>query len=714
MTGCVEDIHEVVEPEVPTEQLPDLTAGFDEEQTKTYVENGRYLRWHEGDLITAFFGRTLNNKFMFEGETGDNSGSFAHIPSGKLETGNAIDAIYAVYPYNVNNKFVEGGKLKLYLPSEQEYAPLSFGKGANTMVAVTENTEDTYLAFKNVCGFLKLGLYGVGSVKNIKVQGNNNEQLSGEAYAVPVFAGKPTMEMGEDTEDYVSLVCGEGVELTESATEFWVVLPETTFEKGITITVTTADGAKYVKTTGKEIVIDRNTIQPMAALSMPSDFYVEGANVIEYTATKKLRVTESLEYSSYFGDAHVVAHNYDSRTRKGLIICDRPITTIEANAFSCMYIWDEKDALLSMKLPKTVTFIGENAFHHCDNLNRLYLTSSVPPTIDGDIDENVYNRRDVFVPSDAYDNYNGAITNYKMRVWPYDYASDYPAIPDNEIWYTSDNLSAEATPEMVSGWTVVENRFDEKGRGRIVLSDQVSRLYRDAFYSGMGTHYIQSIILPKRMTAIDKDAFLDWNELKYVYAPANIRAETGSNGEHAFRRCPSLTDFAGGCASEDGCCFINYEEIIVFRGEGITEYVIPNHVTSLGPGSFSSHIELSKVIMPENLKTISSSVFASCGFTEFIVPDTVTSIGGSVFSGCPNLKTVTFGSNVSSIGGSVFSDCTSLESVYFRSTTPPTIGSDFLPADSSAKIYVPRGSIQAYKVFANLGAYYAQMEEYDM
>ena len=131
-----------------SEQLPKLTAGFAEEHTKTYVESDKYLRWHEGDLITAFFGKTLNNKFMFEGSTGDNSGSFAHIPSGKLETGNAIDAIYAVYPYNANIKFIESGKIKLYLPAEQEYAHESFGKGANTMVAATENTEDTYLAFK--------------------------------------------------------------------------------------------------------------------------------------------------------------------------------------------------------------------------------------------------------------------------------------------------------------------------------------------------------------------------------------------------------------------------------------------------------------------------------------------------------------------------------------------------------------------------------------
>ena len=706
MTGCVEDIHETPAPEATTEQLPNLTAGFDEEQTKTYVESGKYLRWHEEDLITAFFGRTLNNKFMFEGSTGDNSGSFAHIPSGKLETGNAIDAIYAVYPYNAKNKFVEGGKIKLYLPTEQEYAPASFGKGANTMVAVTENTADTYLPFKNICGFLKLGLRGSGIVKSIKVQGNNNEQIAGEAYAIPVFANKPSMEMGEDTEDYVLLVSGEGVELKEESTEFWVVLPETTFEKGITITVTTSDGARYVKTTGKKIVIERNTIQPMAALSLPSNFAVEGANIIEYTATKKLAISESLQFKSVFGDAYVVAHDYDSRTRKGSIKCDRPITTINSSAFSA-------SPLLSIRLPETVASIGYNAFHHCSYLNRLYLTSSVPPTINDVLDENVYNRCDVFVPADVYDDYDAAIKNYKLRIWPYDYEADYPAIPDNEIWYTADQ--SEGQPENVTSWSVLENSF-ERGKGKIVLTSYVSILYKEAFDSW--SKDVQSIILPKTLHSIDCDAFYNWSELKYVYAPASVDVTHSWSGYtasgHVFRNCPSLTDFAGGCASADGCCFIEDKTIIIFRGEGITEYEIPNYITSLGYGSFSSQTELKRVIMPASLNSISSSVFAGCGFTEFVIPDTVNSVGDSVFSGCSALKTVTFGSGVSSVGGTMFADCSSLEAVYFRSTTPPTVGADFLPADSPAKIYVPRGCIQAYKVYSNLAAYSAQMEEYDM
>ena len=41
MVGCVEAIQEPGITETSSEQLPNLTAGFAEEETKTYVESGK-------------------------------------------------------------------------------------------------------------------------------------------------------------------------------------------------------------------------------------------------------------------------------------------------------------------------------------------------------------------------------------------------------------------------------------------------------------------------------------------------------------------------------------------------------------------------------------------------------------------------------------------------------------------------------------------------
>ena len=195
------------------ENLPDLTAAFaEEDNTRTYIEDGKYLRWHEDDRLTIFYGNTLNRQYKFNGATGDNSGTFSLVPDGMLGTGNAFDHIYALYPYNADARITDEGIISLTLPAEQTYAENSFGRGANTMIAVTENLEDTFLAFKNACGYLKLRLYNAegATIKSIEVKGNNGERLAGAATATIVFGEAPILTMAESATDAITLDCGEG------------------------------------------------------------------------------------------------------------------------------------------------------------------------------------------------------------------------------------------------------------------------------------------------------------------------------------------------------------------------------------------------------------------------------------------------------------------------------------------------------------------------
>ena len=186
--------------------LPTLTAEFADEDTRTYVEQDTYLRWHTDDRLTIFYGNTLNRQYKFNGNTGDNSGSFTHVPSGNIETGNSFDHIYAVYPYDANISLDDINKsISLTLPAEQEYAEASFGKDANTMIAVTENLEDTFLGFKNACGYLKIKLYGKATIKSIELKGNNGEKIAGEVSITATYGGAPTVAMAEDATESITL-----------------------------------------------------------------------------------------------------------------------------------------------------------------------------------------------------------------------------------------------------------------------------------------------------------------------------------------------------------------------------------------------------------------------------------------------------------------------------------------------------------------------------
>ena len=376
LSGCTENTLDNIAPEVNNEiTLPDLTAGFaDDDVTKTYVEESKYLRWHEADLITAFYGNTLNRQYKFKGKTGDNSGTFSLVPSGELGTGNALEAIYAIYPYDEGATITDKGEISLSLPATQLYAENSFGRGANTMIAVTESVEDTFLGFKNACGYLKLKLYNESGarLKSVEVRGNNSEKIAGSATATIEFGGVPTVTMLADATTSVTLDCGEeGIELgttSETATELWVVLPEVTFEGGITITATDTEGITFEKSTTNPVAITRNEIQPMKALEAVFEVNIPETWKIYYTATAKI---EKQSWSNTTFGANIVSNKWNETTGEGVITFDGEVTSIGEDAFyNC-------DSIVSVSIPDSVTSIGVCAFSVCRNLTDFTIPDRV-------------------------------------------------------------------------------------------------------------------------------------------------------------------------------------------------------------------------------------------------------------------------------------------------------------------------------------------------
>ena len=154
------------------------------------------------------------------------------------------------------------------LPYVQTYVPESFGEGAFPMIAVTRHTEDYEFHFKNICGALKLQLTGSAVVKEVKLTGNAAEKLSGKAI---VYGFKdnlsPQIQMQEDASESVTLDCGSGVQLNEaSPTAFILALPPVEFEKGFTVTITTADGKTGTLSTEKKNPVVRSHMLQMPVI----------------------------------------------------------------------------------------------------------------------------------------------------------------------------------------------------------------------------------------------------------------------------------------------------------------------------------------------------------------------------------------------------------------------------------------------------------------
>ena len=748
------------------EEFPNLIASLPAEEddtTRTYVEEGKYLRWHESDLITAFLGTCANRQYEFSGATGDNSGTFWYCYSSGDNVGADVklDAIYAVYPYADATTIDSSGIISLTLPATQTYAEKSFGIGANTMVAVTSGVNDMYLGFKNVGGYVRLKLYGEAwTVKSITLKGNNGEKLAGAATVAMEHGGLPDVTMLSRATNSVTLDCGDGVEVGTSAaeaTEFWIVLPEVTFEKGFTITVTDSAGKTFSKRTTNEVAIVRNTIQGMSPLSLDGNQDDEPAipnNEIWYTS-KNGEVLEPYSKSGF--GANIVSNTYENG--KGVITFDGDVTTIafwsffaKSNLTSIIlpesvttidgYAFYSCRSLADIIIPAGVTTIEDYAFAYCDGLQSVTIGESVT-SLATTVFEGCPNLRE-FRGKYALSDGSCLIIDDCLCVAAQGYNfADY-VIPDGvtKIGYNAfrdcDLLTSVVIPASVT--TIEDYAFAYcGGLQSVTIGEGVKtiaktvfegcsnlREFRGKYASSDGSCLIidgalvlfapmcaaGEVVIPEGVTSISSNAFYDCDKLTSVILPDSVT----SIGSYAFYYCNNLEEIYlpnsitnidmyafNYCTSlksvtiPEGITIIN--KATFWHCEGLESVTLPAGLKVIEYDAFSECHSLTHIDLPDGLTTIGRYAFNYChSLNNVVVPDSVTSLGYEAFHSCTSLENITIGAGVESVGMYAFEECESLMRVYFKPTTPPA-GSlymfDLNPEDR--KIYVPMESVEAYK-----------------
>lgn len=245
-----------------------VTEGFD--NTRTSLDEDNRVLWSEEDMVAIFENNDKPSGYQITSSSaGQPSAEFVLMQ--QAQKGTAVGADVAVYPYDESLTLsrMSTGIYRvngLSLPEVQQYAGASFGPGAFPMIAVSEAGSGR-LAFKNVCGVLRLYLTGNDAVRSITVNGNDGELLSGPIVMNADPDGLPYISAGSDASGEARLDCGaEGVMLDEtSPTPFSIVLPPVSFSKGFTVTVRSVDGAEMTVRTDKE-----NPIRRSGVLNMPS------------------------------------------------------------------------------------------------------------------------------------------------------------------------------------------------------------------------------------------------------------------------------------------------------------------------------------------------------------------------------------------------------------------------------------------------------------
>ena len=194
---------------------------------------------------------------------------------------------------------------------------------------------------------------------------------------------------------------------------------------------------------------------------------------------------------------------------------------------------------------------------------------------------------------------------------------------------------------------------------------------------------LTNITIPSDVTRIESWALYGCNSLTSVTIPDSVT----SIGSSAFGYCTSLKAFKGKFASADNRCLIVDGVLNSFAPAGLTEYTIPDSVTSIGHYAFYNCSLLTSIIIPDSVTSIGEYAFYRCSsLTSITIPDSVTSIGNTAFFGCTGELTIncnipsassyeycafyrskftkiTIGDSVTSIGDRAFYYCDSLTSV---------------------------------------------------
>ena len=132
--------------------------------------------------------------------------------------------------------------------------------------------------------------------------------------------------------------------------------------------------------------------------------------------------------------------------------------------------------------------------------------------------------------------------------------------------------------------------------------------------------------------------------------------------------------------------------------DSLSSITIPNSVTSIGAYAFYQCTRLSSVTIPSGITSISNYIFYYCDrLSNIIIPDSVTTIGNNSFYQCKSFTSINIPSGVTSIGANSFRYCTALTSITINATTPPTLGNNTFANTNNCPIYVPSGSVNAYK-----------------
>lgn len=283
VAGCAKEIEgEIQTPEPQEDEAVTMVIGAElsdspdaDDVTKTLIsDNGDKtysVFWAEGDQI------------LVNGETSTNIDIDPDNKKSASFTLPVVDAPYsAVYPAGLyvkdSYKTVKEDStvIEITIPSTQKYVENGFDPDAAIMTARGEAGGG--LAFKHAMAYLKVAVTGT-TVKSIRVNGNDNEALSG-AYTISysksgiAFGPKKNEKDKAIGNTSATISCGEsGV---ASGTPVFIAIPAREYKSGLTLTIVNAVNQYQVVHSMKTFTAVPGKVYPTTITFNAAGTYLEG------------------------------------------------------------------------------------------------------------------------------------------------------------------------------------------------------------------------------------------------------------------------------------------------------------------------------------------------------------------------------------------------------------------------------------------------------
>ncbi|MBQ6870383.1 MAG: leucine-rich repeat domain-containing protein [Alistipes sp.] len=665
------------------------------------------MAWRDSDEVSVFYNNSGNSLWEID-EIDEGVGTF--VEQRVVEGVEELDCVVVAYPYS-DDYAVVAAEQNLYatIPAIQSNTDIH-----RLLIASGEGDEFT---LKNVCGRLNLKVTGEKKVVKMTLRSDDDVQIAGRVAINYVDYTLSLITDGSLTEEQcvreVTLDLGDGVQLSDTPTDFYFVIAQQTLPSSMTVTLTYEDGTtgtiKVRRLTGPIIQLPIEGVVIPGAGDGNGDDNTGGddnqggddntgdvivnndVNKIYYTSSDGNIITPKY---NRFG-ANIISNTYENGV--GVIVFDGVVSQIGNDVFY------QRNNLTSIALPRSITFIGECAFQRCDRLVNITIPNSVTS-----IGKSAFQRCTALESVTLSENLTAIEYNtfcdcsaLKSITIP----GSVERIGENAF----DSCSALVELEICNGVEVIDfAAFMEcSSLPSIVIPNSVKQIGESAFHH---CSKLEKITLGDGVETIEDSAFSWCFALTTITIPNSVT----KLGERIFYNCRELAEFNGKFASDDKRCLIVDRVLVAFAPATLTEYTIPEGVLVVGKSAFCE-TSLHKVVIPKNVMGIDGRAFEMCKqLTSVTIGRDVEILGEYAFSACSALSEITIPASMTSIKRGVFDGCTSLKSVYCIPVAPPEADNSIFDNNASErKIYVYRTSVDDYKAASGWSKYADSIVGYD-